>query len=156
MNQLLPILRYNKRRRTGWTYSKFKSTMWDMGTFPPSTSTSVPDSMSILRTCPSKAEKAPPCLRTSGTNLVPDTIGREDITCPSTIQISGDPTISRRCASIDIEKSANGNALFFFTVIKSRNPIKVNGKELHDGEKLQLKFGDTIVMGKTSMVFTKK
>ena len=84
------------------------------------------------------------------------TIGREDITCPSTIQISGDPTISRRCASIDIEKSANGNALFFFTVIKSRNPIKVNGKELHDGEKLQLKFGDTIVMGKTSMIFTKK
>lgn len=83
------------------------------------------------------------------------TIGREDKSYPSTIQIPGDQTISRRSAVIDVSSSSNGNALFFFSVIKSRNPITINGKELHNGEKIQLKFGDTIVMGKTSMTFSK-
>ncbi|MDE6288220.1 MAG: FHA domain-containing protein [Muribaculaceae bacterium] len=83
------------------------------------------------------------------------TIGRRDNITPSDISITGDNSISRCCASIEANQS-QGGAQYIFRVLKTKNPIFINSRPLASGEAIQLRFGDTITMGKTEMIFTDK
>lgn len=83
------------------------------------------------------------------------TIGRHDPSQPSDIAITGDESVSRRCASIEATADAAG-PIFLLRVIKTRNPIFINGRPMSNGESIQLQPGDNITMGKTAMVFSNK
>lgn len=81
------------------------------------------------------------------------TIGRPSKERPSNIEIPGDDTISRCCATI-IGKPLNGGISYSLSVNTSKNPIYINGIALNNGEDRELKSGDTIRMGNTKMTFT--
>lgn len=83
------------------------------------------------------------------------TIGRSDSSQPSDISITGDDSVSRRCAVIETTMDQSG-AVFLLKVVKTRNPIFINGRKMANGESIQLQFGDTITMGKTSMTFSNR
>ncbi len=83
------------------------------------------------------------------------TIGRRDEHNPSDISITGDDSISRRCAEIEASQ-AQGTTQYLFRVIKTKNPIFINSRPLAGGEAIQLRFGDVITMGKTEMIFSDK
>lgn len=78
-------------------------------------------------------------------------IGRADNDAPSDISITGDPSISRRCASIE-----HIDGRYILSVLKTKNPISINGRELKTGESIELRYGDRIKMGKTTMEFADK
>lgn len=82
------------------------------------------------------------------------TIGRYDPERPSDISITGDPSVSRCCASISTHIHDNSNkATYMFRVDRSSNPVKVNDRAVHNNESIELYSGDRIVMGRTEMVF---
>ena len=83
------------------------------------------------------------------------TIGRRDEANPSDIQITGDCSISRRCASI-IAQPGTMSTTYMLKVLKSKNPIFINQRPMTDNECIQLSDGDQIVMGQTSMTFQLK
>ena len=85
------------------------------------------------------------------------TIGRADDEQPSDIAITGDSSVSRRSAAIEAYPGPHGST-YALRVIKTLNPIRVNDREIMQGESVGLSFGDIIVMGKTLMQFvnTKK
>lgn len=80
------------------------------------------------------------------------TIGRLDDDTPSDIQITGDSSISRRCAAI-FATPGSLSTTYMLKVIKSKNPIFINQRQMADQESIQLIDGDHIVMGQTSMTF---
>lgn len=82
------------------------------------------------------------------------TIGRYDPERPSDISITGDPSVSRCCASINTHIHDNSNKVtYMFRVDRSSNPIRVNDRAVHNNESIELYSGDRIVMGRTEMVF---
>ncbi|MDO4320623.1 MAG: FHA domain-containing protein [Bacteroidales bacterium] len=82
------------------------------------------------------------------------TIGRSDDDYPSDISIPGDSSISRQSAVIEAFPAHGGRgSAFVLKVVKSLNPIRVNDREITQGESLGLNFGDIIVMGRTPMQF---
>lgn len=83
------------------------------------------------------------------------TIGRRDDVTPSDIQITGDCSISRRCATI-IAQPGQMSTTYMLKVLKSKNPIFINQRPMTDSECIQLSDGDQIVMGQTSMTFQLK
>lgn len=82
------------------------------------------------------------------------TIGRADSSHPTCIPITGDSTVSRGCAVIEAIP-AEVTLDFVLRIVKTSNPVYVNDEKLLTGESRQLHYGDKIVMGKTSMIFSK-
>ena len=79
-------------------------------------------------------------------------IGRKDKKTPSDLEID-DPEMSRRSVSIKAIPDGKGAYSYTFTILKSLNPIKVNGKPMDEGVSLKLRNNDTIIMGKTTLTF---
>jgi DNA-directed RNA polymerase subunit RPC12/RpoP len=80
-------------------------------------------------------------------------IGRWDVDEPSDIMVKDD-YMSRRSACIEVIRK-NGESLFKFTVKRSTNPVKVNGKEIESEQCIYLNYDDSIEMGNTTF-FVKK
>lgn len=77
-------------------------------------------------------------------------IGRADAMSPSDIMIEDDMTVSRRSVSITVEASG-GNYRYWFEVLKSTNPVLVNGKRHAVGESFVVEPGTKFVLGRTKL-----
>lgn len=81
-------------------------------------------------------------------------IGRCDSEVKSDVSIN-DEYVSRR--SIVINATPKGNGCdYLLTVKNATNPILVNGVEKRIGESIYLNFGDTILVGNTTLTFKKR
>lgn len=79
-------------------------------------------------------------------------IGRKDRQKPSDVEFD-DPEMSRQSVRIDIVPDEKGGLAYMFCVLKSLNPVMVNGKAIDQGLTIKLYNGDNITMGKTTMTF---
>lgn len=77
-------------------------------------------------------------------------IGRADTMSPSDIMIEDDMTVSRRSVSITVEASG-GSYRYWFEVLKSTNPVLVNGKRHAVGESFVVEPGTKFVLGRTKL-----
>ncbi len=77
-------------------------------------------------------------------------IGRADAMSPSGIMIEDDMTVSRRSVSITVEASG-GSYRYWFEVLKSTNPVLVNGKRHAVGESFVVEPGTKFVLGRTKL-----
>lgn len=77
-------------------------------------------------------------------------IGRADAMSPSDIMIEDDMTVSRRSVSITVEVSG-GSFRYWFEVLKSTNPVLVNGKRHAVGESFVVEPGTKFVLGRTKL-----
>lgn len=77
-------------------------------------------------------------------------IGRADAMSPSDIMIEDDMTVSRRSVSITVEASG-GSYRYWFEVLKSTNPVLVNGKRHAVGESFVVEPGTKFVLGRTTL-----
>lgn len=77
-------------------------------------------------------------------------IGRADAMSPSDIMIEDDMTVSRRSVSITVEASG-GSYRYWFEVLKSTNPVLVNGKRHAVGESFVVESGTKFVLGRTKL-----
>ena len=77
-------------------------------------------------------------------------IGRADAMSPSDIMIEDDMTVSRRSVSITVEASG-GSYRYWFEVLKSTNPVLVNGKRHAVGESFVVELGTKFVLGRTKL-----
>lgn len=77
-------------------------------------------------------------------------IGRADAMSPSDIMIEDDMTVSRRSVSITVEASG-GSYRYWFEVLKSTNPVFVNGKRHAVGESFVVEPGTKFVLGRTKL-----
>lgn len=82
-----------------------------------------------------------------------NTIGQYDLDMPSTIMVK-DNTISRQSVNIKVDYD-EGRLDYRFCLLKSKNPVLLNGMRIQVGEERYLKFGDTIVLGLTNFRFEK-
>lgn len=83
-------------------------------------------------------------------------IGRYDDEIPSDIVID-DEYVSRRSVLIEVNsKPKPQNCEYKLTVLRASNPVLVNGVALKIGESTFLNYGDTIVVGNTTLTFKKK
>lgn len=78
-------------------------------------------------------------------------IGREDKDLPSDVSLK-DEYASRRSVKIEVLSGIKGYS-FKLTVENATNPILVNGQSQAEGNCVYLNFGDTIVLGNTTMTF---
>lgn len=79
-------------------------------------------------------------------------IGRKDGRQPSDLEFD-DPEMSRRSVKIDAIPDGKGQFTFTLTVLKSLNPVTLNGSTLAVGASVRLNPNDSIVMGKTTFTF---
>ena len=77
-------------------------------------------------------------------------IGRADAMSPSDIMIEDDMTVSRRSVSITVEASG-GSYRYWFEVLKSTNPVLVNGKRHAVGGSFVVEPGTKFVLGRTKL-----
>lgn len=77
-------------------------------------------------------------------------IGRADAMSPSDIMIEDDMTVSRRSVSITVE-ATGGSYRYWFEVLKSTNPVLVNGKRHAVGESFVVEPGTKFVLGRTKL-----
>ena len=77
-------------------------------------------------------------------------IGRADAMSPSDIMIEDDMTVSRRSVSITVEASG-GSYRYWFEVLKSTNPVLVNGKRHAVGESFVVEPGTKFVLERTKL-----
>lgn len=95
--------------------------------------------------------------KTKGLKEGSNTIGRSDAHMPSTVMIEGDPEMSRRSAEINVVRVKGvPDYVYTFSIIKSTNPIFINGRPIGFGNKVRLNYGDTICMGRTTILFDKR
>lgn len=92
---------------------------------------------------------------THNLKLGENTVGRYDEEIPSQIMVKGDNTISRRSVSIHVRLQGE-NFVYSLRVLKSTNPVVVQGREITNGEEVYLNFGDIIQLGRTKFRFEKK
>lgn len=78
-------------------------------------------------------------------------VGREDKDLPSDVSLK-DEYASRRSIKIEVLPGVKGNS-FKLTVENATNPILVNGQSQITGNSVFLNFGDTIVLGNTTLTF---
>lgn len=83
-------------------------------------------------------------------NIGVNVIGRADAMSPSDIMIEDDMTVSRRSVSITVEASG-GSFRYWFEVLKSTNPVLVNGKRHAVGESFVVEPGTKFVLGRTKL-----
>ena len=79
-------------------------------------------------------------------------IGRYDSTAPSDFNLS-DRSVSRRSLEISVEFNPKVGYTFKLTVHKAANPVLHNGRRLSVNEAVELRFNDTIKVGKTLLEF---
>ena len=79
-------------------------------------------------------------------------IGRKDGRQPSDLEFD-DPEMSRRSVKIDAIPDGKGQFTFTLTVLKSLNPVTLNGNTIAGGASVRLNHNDSIVMGKTTFTF---
>lgn len=84
-----------------------------------------------------------------GDNLV----GQYDLNMPSTIMIK-DNTISRQSINIKVEHK-NSQLDYKLCLLRSKNPVLLNGNPVQMGEERYLKFGDSLILGQTKFRFEK-
>lgn len=77
-----------------------------------------------------------------------NTIGRKDVTQHSDIEIDGDETMSRRSVLLTVSKE-NGGYIYTLKVLKSVNPVLVNGQSVCVNQIAHLKIGASIYLGQT-------
>lgn len=80
-------------------------------------------------------------------------IGQYDTQQPSTIQIK-DNTISRRSVNIKANYD-NGSIDYVLCVLRSTNPVYLNGAQINVGDERFLSFGDEFILGNTKFRFEK-
>jgi len=78
-------------------------------------------------------------------------IGRNDSEIPSDVTID-DEYVSRRSILIEVIPVAKGYT-YKLTVKKCTNPVLINGKEQQVGNSINLNYGDTILVGNTTLTF---
>jgi len=79
-------------------------------------------------------------------------IGRDDDEVKSDIIIKDD-YVSRRSILLEVIPKGGTECLYKITVKKASNPVLVNGKEIAIGESAYLNYGDTILVGNTTLTF---
>lgn len=80
-------------------------------------------------------------------------IGRDDDEVISDISIHDD-YVSRRSILISIiPKAGSRDCSYKMTIKKASNPVRVNGQEKAVGESIFLNYGDTILVGNTTLTF---
>lgn len=77
-------------------------------------------------------------------------VGRRDSTQPSDIEIYGDPTISRRSIKLTVSEE-DGGFTYSLTVLKTLNPVLVNGSTIAVGQTVHLVVGASIYIGQTML-----
>lgn len=82
-------------------------------------------------------------------------VGRFDPDDLSDINIKGDKTISRRSVEINVEKTVKEGFTFKLKVLNATNPVTLNGKVLSLDSDVYLRFGDKLMLGKTTLLFEK-
>lgn len=80
------------------------------------------------------------------------TLGRRDDAMPSDLMWR-DSSMSARSVSITVSQDKNGSLQYQLTVLRATNPVKINGRAYNAGSSIYLRFGDEIVMGRTSLTF---
>lgn len=78
-------------------------------------------------------------------------VGRNDSEIPSDVNID-DEYVSRRSILIEVAQAPKGYT-YKLTVKKCTNPVLINGKEQAVGNSIYLNYGDTILMGNTTLTF---
>ena len=78
-------------------------------------------------------------------------IGRNDNEVPSDVNID-DEYVSRRSILIEVAQAPKGYT-YKLTVKKCTNPVLINGKEQAVGNSIYLNYGDTILVGNTTLTF---
>lgn len=78
-------------------------------------------------------------------------IGRHDNEIPSDVNID-DNYVSRRSILIEVAQAPKGFT-YKLTVKKCTNPVLINGKEQAVGNSIYLNYGDTILVGNTTITF---
>lgn len=79
-------------------------------------------------------------------------IGRDDDEIKSDVMIKDD-YVSRRSLLLDVIPKGGTECLYKITVKHAKNPVLVNGKEIAIGESAYLNYGDTILVGNTTLTF---
>lgn len=85
-----------------------------------------------------------------------NTIGRKDDELPSDICFDHDDSMSRRSVSIEVIQKDEKGFLFKMKVLRAANPVLHNEKPLVEGEVIYLNYGDTIVLGRTKLIFERR
>lgn len=84
------------------------------------------------------------------------TIGRYDVVSPSDISIKGDRYMSRRSVSLEAAYNDVTGFSFRMKVIKTTNPVMLNGQTINQGETAYLNFGDIISLGESKFRLDKQ
>lgn len=80
-------------------------------------------------------------------------VGQYDLAMPSTIMIK-DNTISRQSVNIKVDYKES-QIDYRLCLLRSKNPVLLNGTPIQVGEERYLNFGDSIVLGQTKFRFEK-
>lgn len=89
-------------------------------------------------------------------NLPPSgafTLGRRSSDSKANIKLTPDMAMSRLHAGMRTRQLANGQVMYQITSVKNDNPVIVNGKPVPKAAICNLKNGDVIVMGETTVLF---
>lgn len=78
-------------------------------------------------------------------------IGRKASTSKASIQIEGDEYMSRQHVEIKVVTCASGYEHHLIE-INSKNPMKLNGREIQRNDIIKIKFGDRLTLGKTDVI----
>ncbi len=83
-------------------------------------------------------------------------IGRDDPDDPSDIRIA-DNAVSRRSLKLEVTQDPiKENYKFLLTLLKTTNPVFLDEEELVEGDSIYLRYGDTISIGQTTLLFKEK
>lgn len=86
----------------------------------------------------------------------PNIVGRKSPDEISDIMIEGDKEMSRRSVEINVKEQAGvKDYIYELRVLRTTNPVFINGRPVALTEVVKLNYGDTIMMGKTSISFFK-
>jgi len=79
-------------------------------------------------------------------------IGRKEDAVHSGLTLK-DKYASKRSICITVNHSTENGYSFHLSVLKATNPVLVCGKEYEEGRGIDLNYGDTIVLGNTTLTF---
>lgn len=82
-----------------------------------------------------------------------NTVGMYDTMSTSDIMIEGDPTISHRSVTINVEV-VGSTYKYLLTVARATNPVLLSGKVLPIGTSVYMQLGQELVLGKTHLCLT--
>lgn len=88
-----------------------------------------------------------------GLHIGANTVGMYDTMSTSDIMIEGDPTISHRSVTINVEVMGS-TYKYLLTVARATNPVLLSGKVLPIGTSVYMQLGQELVLGKTHLYLT--